>query len=198
MPRILGTLAGVAAVLLCIGAPVAFALHMQAETRNFHVVKDGVLYRSGQTTLFGLKNIIHEYRIRTVVTLRDAMTPGEAPPDLAEENYCRAEEINYIRIPPRHWESPDGPPPVEEGVDKFREVMRDPANYPVLVHCFAGIHRTGAYCEIYHMEFDHWTNAQAIDDLMAHGYYNLEGEEDILGYLTNYKPTWQEAAHGDK
>jgi len=191
MRRTLATLTGAVAVLLGIGAPVAFALHMQAQARNFQIVKDGVLYRSGQTTLFGLKNLIHEYGIRTVVTLRDAPAAGEAPPDLAEEQYCLSEEINYVRIPPRHWESADGPPPVEEGVEKFRDVMRDPANYPVLVHCFAGTHRTGAYCEIYHMEFDHWSNSQAIDDLIAHGYYNLQEEKDILGYLTNYKPTWK-------
>ena len=61
--------------------------------------------------------------------------------------------------------------------------MSDPANYPVLVHCFAGIHRTGAYCAIYRMEFDHWTNDRAIDELKAHGYYNLPEEKDILGYL---------------
>jgi tyrosine-protein phosphatase SIW14 len=192
MSRILATLAGVVAVLLCIGGPVAFALHLQFETRNFQVVKEGVLYRSGQTTLFGLKNLIHEYGIRTVVNLRDPAADDEPDPDQAEEDYCIAEEINYIRIPPRHWSSSEGPPPADENVAKFCELMRDPGNYPVLVHCYRGIHRTGAFCAIYHMEFDHWTNAQAVDDLMAHGYYNLKGEEDILGYLSSYRPTWKD------
>ena len=74
--------------------------------------------------------------------------------------------------------------------------MSDPANYPVLIHCFAGIHRTGAYCAIYHIEQDHWSNDRAIDDLMAHGYYNLAGEEDICGYLHNYRPTWKGKQEG--
>ena len=191
MSRTVGTLVGVVAVLLCIGGPVAFAVHMQAQTRNFCVVKDGVLYRSGQLTIFGLKNLLHEYRIRTVITLRGPAVEGEAAPDLAEEKYCDAEEINYVRLPPAHWESAEGPPPVEENVERFRTVMSDPANYPVLIHCFAGIHRTGAYCAIYHMEQDHWSNDRAIDDLMAHGYYNLAGDEDICGYLHNYRPTWK-------
>ena len=191
MSRILATLVGVVLVLLCIGGPVAFAVHMQAQTRNFSVVKDGVLYRSGQTTLFGLKNLLHEYRIRTVVTLRGPREEGDPAPDRAEEEYCTAEEINYIRLPPAHWESAEGPPPVEPNVARFRAVMSDPANYPVLVHCTAGIHRTGAYCAIYRMEFDHWTNDRAIDELVAHGYYNLPQEEDIQGYLRNYGPTWK-------
>ena len=111
MPRFPKVLVGVVAVLLCIGAPVAFALHMQSETRNFRVVKDGVLYRSGQTTLFGLKNLLHEYRIRTVVSLRDSRTPGEPPSDQAEEDYCKAEEINYVRLAPACFASDDGAPP---------------------------------------------------------------------------------------
>jgi tyrosine-protein phosphatase SIW14 len=191
MSRSIGTLVGVGVVLLCIGAPIGFAFHLQAETHNFHVVKEGVLYRSGQITLFGLKHIIHDYHIRTVVTLRDAKVSGETPPNKNEEDYCIREEINYVRLSPRHWESTEGPPPVDENVEKFRQVMSDPANYPVLVHCTAGIHRTGAYCAIYRMEHDHWSNAQAIAEVKAFGYTNIEEEEDILGYLERYQPTWK-------
>lgn len=188
-PRIL---IGVAVVALCIGGPVVFAVQMQNQTRNFHVVKDGVLYRSGQTTLLGLKNLLHEYRIRTVVSLRDSDVARDAERVKKEEEYCNVQEINYVTILPRHWQAADGdgPAPVEEGVQKFREIMADPHNYPVLVHCFAGIHRTGAYCAVYRMEFDHWTNARAIEEVKAFGYTNLDGEEDILGYLEHYKPAW--------
>jgi hypothetical protein len=69
--------------------------------------------------------------------------------------------------------------------------MWDPNNYPVLVHCWAGIHRTGAYCAIYRMEFDHWTNADAIAELKSMGYDTLDKEWDILGYLENYWPSWK-------
>ena len=196
MRRILPTLLCVAVVMLSIAAPVAWALHLQAQTRNFHIVKEGVLYRSGQTTLFGLKNLLHDYRIRTVVTLRDAVLPGQAVPDRAEEAYCLAEEINYVRITPRHWEAAEGPPPVEVGVKKFREVMSDPNNYPVLVHCLAGIHRTGAYCAVYRMEFEHWTNERAIEEVKAFGYTNLDKEGDILGYLEKYQPAWRNKQGG--
>ena len=80
-------------------APVAYAFHMQAQTRNFRIVKDGVLYRSGQITLFGLKNLLHDYGIRTVVTLRDARRPRRAgarpgrggllPPRRSTTSACR-------------------------------------------------------------------------------------------------------------
>ena len=191
MVRSAQTLSGILLTGLLIWAPVAYALHVEHEFRNFHVVREGVLYRSGQLTLDGLKRIVNDYGIRTVVTLRDAHVPGEPPPDLDDEEYCRAEEINYCRIPPAHWWSSVPPPPAEVGVRRFLVVMADPHNYPVLIHCCAGIHRTGAYCAIYRMEFDHWSNAEAIEELKSMGSDTLDKEWDILGYLENYWPSWK-------
>jgi protein tyrosine/serine phosphatase len=155
------------------------------------MVRDGVLYRSAQMSVAGLKRVIHDHGIKTVVTLRDSANPKDPPPDLAEEQYCQAEDINYVRISPRTWWAPEGPIPAEEGVKVFRQVMDDPKNYPVLIHCFAGIHRTGAFCAIYRMEYEHWTNAQAIAEMRAFGYKDLDDEWDLLGYLEQYQPRWQ-------
>jgi protein tyrosine/serine phosphatase len=190
MPRYLPRLAGVLIVIVLIAAPIAFAVHQQNQMRNFHVVKDGVLYRSGQMTLDGLKRAVHDYGIKTVVSLRD----GDKPTDLAEEEYCVKEDIKFIRLPPRKYYAQVGPAPVEENIAVFRTVMADSSNYPVLIHCFAGVHRTGAFCAVYRMEHDHWTNAQAISEMKEFGYINLEDEWDVLGYLEEYKPTWREDA----
>jgi protein tyrosine/serine phosphatase len=191
MPRLLQWGFAFLIVALVIGAPIGYAIHVQARLRCFRVVKDGVLYRSGQNTLAGLQQILHDYGIKTVITLRDPSGLGEGSPDGAEEAYCIAEELNFVRIPPRSWDNTNGTAPAEEGVRRFRAIMADPDNYPVLVHCFAGIHRSGAFCAIYRMEHDHWTNAEAIAELKACGYDNLEDEWDILGYLETYQPTWK-------
>jgi protein tyrosine/serine phosphatase len=196
MARLFTTLLGIALVLSLIAGPVVYALHEQRQLRHFRVVRDGVLYRSGQLTREGLLRVLHDHLIRTVVTLRDARVPGQAPPDLAEEEYCREQGISYVRIPPRHWDDSEGDAPADEGVRTFLAVMRDPRNYPVLVHCFNGIHRTGAYCAIYRMEFEHWSNRQALDEMMACGYTTLYSEMDILGYLEDYVPSWKKASPG--
>lgn len=177
---------GILVVLLLIGGPVAFAVHQQAQTRNFRVVRPGVLYRSGQMTKEGLRHIFNDHGIKTVISLRDGLTTS----DKAEEEFCKSEEINFVRILPSQWGDVGGSVPVEEGVRKFRAIMSDRRNYPVLVHCFAGIHRSGAYCAIYRMEFEHWSNAQAIREVKACGYTNLDEELDILGYLEQYHPSW--------
>src|SRR4051812_19812209 len=50
MTRWLIGLLGPLSVLACIAAPVAVAVREQRQYRNFHVVRPGVLYRSGQLT----------------------------------------------------------------------------------------------------------------------------------------------------
>jgi protein tyrosine/serine phosphatase len=169
-----------------------YALHEQRQMKHFRVVRDGVLYRSGQMKLEGLQRVLHDHLIQTVITLRDKRAPGQPPPDRAEEEYCRNMGITYIRIPPRSWDSHDGDVPADEGVRTFKALMNDPRNYPVLIHCFNGIHRTGAYCAIYRMEFEHWTNEQAVAEMKACGYTTLDEEIDILTYLEEYVPSWRE------
>ncbi len=183
---------GILIAALVIGGPIGYAHYREKHFRNFRVVQDSVLYRSGQMSLSALQRLIHDYRIKTVITLRDAYHPGDPPPDTAEEDYCTKEELNYYRIPPRKWWAPDGTVPAAKGVRQFLQIMDDPANYPVLIHCFAGSHRTGAYCAVYRMEYQHWPNADAIREVKDFGYSNLDEEWDILTYLEEYQPRWRE------
>ncbi len=187
MARVLRVGAGVIVVIALIGGPVAFGLHQQAQMRNFRVVREGVLYRSGQMTIAGLKRVFHDHGIKTVVCLRDGRTEA----DRAEEAFCNSEEVTFVRIPPAGWGEFGGSVLIDEGMRKFKEVMKDPRNYPVLVHCFAGIHRTGAFTAVYRMEFEHWSNEQAMAEMKACGYSNLEDEQDILEYMEQYHPEWK-------
>ncbi len=57
--------------------------------RNFGVVEEGVLYRSGQLTPAGLDRVLSEHLCRTVVSLRP---PRDAESNAAgwEEEVCRS------------------------------------------------------------------------------------------------------------
>jgi tyrosine-protein phosphatase SIW14 len=190
MSRAIQVAAGSLIVLTFIASPIVLAVRQEAKTRNFRVVRPGVLYRSGQMTKDGLQGIINDYHIKTVISLRD----GQSERDKAEEEFCKSEDINFVRILPSRWGDEGGCVPVEAGVRRFREIMSDPRNYPVLVHCFAGIHRAGSYCAVYRMEFEHWSNAQAIAEMKSCGYTNLDEELDILGFMEQYRPTWMPPA----
>lgn len=178
-----------AVIVGLIVGPVLFASHQQKQLKNFRVVRDGVLYRSGQMTEEGLKRAVHDYGIRTVISLRYARVPGETPPDSKEETLCQKLDLRYERILPRPWDAESGKNGrARQGGQQFVELMNDPANYPVLIHCFAGTHRTGAYCAVYRMEFEGWSNEEAIEELKSLGYEHIAEENDIFDYLTTYKP----------
>src|SRR4051812_10415424 len=146
MSRLLTNTLGTVVVLVLIAAPVVFALRQERDLRNFREVRAGVLYRSGQPSIAGLRRLIREHGIKTVVSLRD----GQSAADRAEEEFCRNEEVLFVRLPPRSWgDDPAGEVPAQVNVRKFREILADPRNHPVLLHCFAGTHRTGAYSAIY-------------------------------------------------
>lgn len=187
-------LPGVLIATLLIVGPLSYGSYRQSQVRNFHQVRDGVLYRSGQMSLAGLKRVVYDYGIKTVVSLRDSADPKDPPPDWDEEKYCKSQEIRFCRISPRSWWSPDGSVPVERGMRKFLAIMDNPDNYPVLIHCFAGVHRTGTFCAVYRMEYDRWTNADALEELRACGYRNLEDEWDLLDYLKSYRPRSERSA----
>jgi tyrosine-protein phosphatase SIW14 len=169
---------------LLVGGPWAYLVYRQRMSRSFHVVEEGVLYRSGQLPVAGLSRIVHDYNIRTVISLRE----GDREDDQAEVKYCQRWGIKHVRIPPLAWWSRDGKPPVEAGLKVFREVMDNPSNHPVLIHCFAGIHRTGAYCAVYRMEHQDWSNERALAELRRLGYDNLDEEWDVRGFLEAYQP----------
>jgi tyrosine-protein phosphatase SIW14 len=178
-------------VALLVGGPVAYAWYWEGQVRHFRVVRDGVLYRSGQPSLFALKRLINDYGIKTVVSFRDGTHPGEPPPDSREQDWCADQDINYYRLAPGCWYPPDGTAEAARAVREFCKIMDDPANYPVLIHCWGGIHRTGAFTAIYRMEYEHWTNQQAIAETRACGYTTLDEDLDLLMFLESYRPRWQ-------
>lgn len=172
-------------VAVLVGGPWWYKARRTRASRNIHVVREGVLYRSGQLNLDGLRRVIHDHGIRTVVNLRE----GENPEDRAEEEWARKNDVHFVRIPPRRWWASDGTIPAEKGLAAFRAVLDNPANQPILVHCYAGIHRTGAYCAVYRMDYEGWTNEQALAEMRLLGYGpNEEEVEDVLTYLDRYRP----------
>lgn len=184
MPTIRSLVFGSLIAAFMVGAPIAYYRWHDAQCRNFRVAEAGVLYRCGQLPIPTLERVVAERGIRTVISFRD----GESAIDREEEAWVQARGLKFVRIPHRPW-LPDasGQIPAEIGLAEFRRVMDDPANYPVLVHCFAGIHRTGAACAIYRIDYQGWTNAEAMAEMRAMGYTILDDHADVKGYFSSYR-----------
>ncbi|WP_390696779.1 protein-tyrosine phosphatase family protein [Gemmata massiliana] len=47
---------------------------------------------------------------------------------------------------------------------------RERSSQPVLVHCFAGIHRTGTTCALFRVARQGWSADQAIVEMQSYGF----------------------------
>lgn len=184
-------LAGTAAGLVA-AAPLVYSSHRHAHRRNLRVVEEGVLYRSGQLTPDGLGRALREKDIRTLVSLRMSRDPSRPPPDAWEEGVCAALGVKHVRVLPRSWNpDDDGDVAADEMVADFLKVMDDRRNYPVLVHCFAGVHRTGAMVAAFRMEYHRWPAERALAEMERCGYEPEEVHRPLENFVRGYRPRWQ-------
>lgn len=186
--RITRVALGTAILLMLVLGPWWYYAQYYRATRNFRAVHPGVLYRSGQMSVAGLKRVVKDHGIKTVISFRGADQEGDAHPDADEEAFCRKAGIAYFRIATNAgWLAETGANSADNRVKRFCEILSDPKYHPVLVHCYAGIHRTGAYCAIYRMACENWSAEQAIEEMKQLGYDNVEEHQDLYQYLLHYR-----------
>jgi len=159
--------------------------------KRLRVVEPGKVYRSGQMTAEGLDDAIRHFRFRTIINFQNETPDPLLGPGLPESEFCRQRGVRYVFLPPDlvdPWLMDCQQP---EAIDQFLELMDNPANYPVLLHCKAGLHRTGIMVALYRMEYDGWPVQRAIHELQANGF----GRDPctvrnyyISQYLTDYHP----------
>lgn len=175
-----------------VGGPWWYHDFQKKRFRNFRVVTPGQVYRSGQLSPEGLEQIAREYGIRTVISFRD-QDGSRSDPSQWEEEYCRAQGIRFVRIRMLPWWAAEGTPPAQRAAAEFLDVLRNEEQYPrpVLMHCYAGIHRTGAFCALYRMEFERWPAAPAVAEMGRCGYDRIDDEWDVLGFIQAFEPSWK-------
>ncbi len=197
MPNVVRWILAITAVLLALGPPVALYRYQYVQAKRFHEVTPGRLYRSGQMTAAGFRDIIERFKIKTVINLQHE----EPDPFLAdhwlgkgkipESELCRQLGVRYVLL------TPDLLPPgnrldsIPAAVDDFVKLLDDESAYPILLHCKAGLHRTGRLTAIYRMEFQGWTPGEALRELRANGYGYIiasEADEYIIQFVENYVP----------
>lgn len=135
---------------------------------HFDVVKQGVLYRSGQLTDTQLEAAVQRYGIRTVVNF---LRPGR---DVERERaLARRLGVDFLSLP-----MPGDGFGREEQFRAVLESIDDPERRPVLVHCARGTCRTGAAVALYRYERDGWT----VEDVAA----EMKRQTYRQGWLAGY------------
>ena len=120
---------------------------------NFGTVSEGKIYRSAQPSPLLLRSLVKSHEIRSLVNLR-GRTPGFESRFAAEHGLrVFSFDISASR------------PPTQEDVERFLQVVTDPANQPVLVHCKNGVDRTGYMVGLYRVEKEGWSKERALAEM---------------------------------
>jgi protein tyrosine phosphatase (PTP) superfamily phosphohydrolase (DUF442 family) len=168
-----------------------------AHSKRFREVEPGHLYRSGQLTAEGFADVVAENHIRLVLNVQEDFQDPDVclsyldRDTIKESALCEKLGVRYVCIPTDLVPDRNNPAAHPSGIDKFLELMDDPANHPVLLHCKAGLHRTGVFTAIYRMEYNGWTKQDALDEVRALGFGDLwcTPENDyIRQYVLKFTP----------
>lgn len=125
---------------------------------NFHDVTDGIS-RGGRPNAADVEKLARD-GVRTIINLENEMQVVKA-----EERQAKALGINFISSP-MSWSVS----PTDQQVDKILEIMSDPKNYPLFVHCKHGRDRTGMVVGLYRVLEQGWTAKKAYNEMLKLGF----------------------------
>lgn len=141
------------AVLLAVSGRIAYK---ELRWKRFGTVVEGKIYRSGQLTARQFKSAIDNLRLRTVICLNGERAEVERA--MSAEN-----DVGFYYFP-----MPADGLGLPEQFAEIHRIIANPRMQPVLVHCNAGVARTGASIALFRMANDQWTSEQAIDELRSY------------------------------
>jgi tyrosine-protein phosphatase SIW14 len=78
--------------------------------------------------------------------------------------------------------------PTDAQIAQFFEIVNNPANQPVYVHCAGGRHRTGTMTALYRMTFDGWNAGQAYSEMKEYRFEGFPDHPVLRNYVYAYKP----------
>lgn len=131
--------------------------------KRFAVVEEGALFRSGENKTGPLRDIIEEHEIATILTLL-SNEPND-PEQSAQNEIVAEKDIDLIRIP-----MPGDGCAEFDKIEKAADIIADESHRPLLVHCAAGVNRTGAAYAAWRMKYHGWDVERAIEEAIAHGH----------------------------
>jgi len=103
-----------------------------------------------------------------------------------EAGFVKTAGMNFFRIGMTTSKAP-----TEAQVAQFLEIVNNPANQPVFVHCAGGRHRTGTMTALYRMTNDGWTPAQAYTEMKQFRFEGFPDHPVLRNYVYAYRPAPQ-------
>jgi protein tyrosine phosphatase (PTP) superfamily phosphohydrolase (DUF442 family) len=196
MPRVRTLVLSAVVGLLVVVWPVVEYRDVYASNKRLREVEPGRMYRAGEMTADGFADAVARYKLRTIINLQD----DYPDPDICrsfwnwstikESELCRRLGVHYVFLKPDLIPRRRVPAERPAAVDDFLDLMDREDSYPVLIHCKAGLHRTGVIAAVYRMEYQNWTPDEAYAELKAHGFGDWVGtsaNDYVNQYVLQYR-----------
>ena len=187
---------------LVIAGPMLYWRYQLTTSKRLREVVPGQFYRSGQMTVSGFEEAFARWHFHTVINVQNEFPD----PDLRisfldgrtekETDVCRRHGVKYILLQPDLVSRRTVPGNQPLVIAQFLQIMDDPDNYPVLIHCKAGLHRTGCLVAVYRMEYQDWNARDSIEEMKDLGFGDMactSANDYIAQYVLNYQ---KRAGHG--
>jgi protein tyrosine/serine phosphatase len=117
--------------------------------------------------------------VKTVIDLQE---DGLA----TERQFVESAGMRFFRIPMNTRRAP-----TSDDLSQFLQLVNDPANQPVYVHCAGGRHRTGVMTAVYRMTHDGWNSDQAFREMKQYDFgadfLHPEFKRFVYGYQAGPK-----------
>jgi protein tyrosine phosphatase (PTP) superfamily phosphohydrolase (DUF442 family) len=140
---------------------------------NFGVVTSGCLYRSAQPDDGGFQWLAQR-GFHSVVSLRKERSD--------DAGRLRAFGLQYLWLP-----IADDHAPTDEQARVFLEFLRDPAHWPVLVHCKAGEGRAGVMAALVRYAIDGWSMSAALREARKYRPFTIRLYGEQRRWLNRWK-----------
>lgn len=149
-------------LLLVVGAG-AYAYRLNHRYKHWAIHDPGLVYRSAWLEPDVFAELIETHQIRTLINLCD---PGEMGEDrwIGERQAVRGAGAQLLEYTMPRTVTADDPV-----IDKYVEVLQNPDNYPILVHCQHGVTRTAKLLSIYDILFRGMSAQQSVERMPRFG-----------------------------
>jgi protein tyrosine/serine phosphatase len=147
---------------------------------SFSIPVKNILARSGQPTILEFE-WLRKQGFKSVINLRQENEYKEVADDEKLSGFKKL-GFNYLRLQIR-----DGGIPTDKQAQDFLKFVKNKKNWPILIHCRAGIGRTGLMTALYRYEVQKWTMDTAIkESRLFRGGVNSIQKKWLLNWAKKY------------
>jgi protein tyrosine/serine phosphatase len=156
--------------------------------RNFGVVKEGLIYRSGRISARLIKDTLQKHRIQVILSLEH---DNRDNPDQIAERQAAAELNIEKKVFPLKGNGTGDPEIYAGAVAALIQAERE--NKPVLVRCAGGTQRTGGVIAVYRLLVEKKDPSFVIQELKQYKWKSRD--TDLLNYLNENLAQIAESLH---